>query len=155
MLRSSRRAVVIAASFALAFASLGPAAHADRSGSDPDTDEESGGLLDLIDITDLLGDLPLLGEMGVPALDGLGLPALEGLGLPTVEGIGLPALEGLGLPALGGLGLGDILPADGGIGGFATPLPIGDPLGLLDSLSGPGLLNVLVEVGLSGAVNLL
>ena len=43
------------------------------------------------------------------------------------------ALNGLGLPALNGLGLGGILPTDGGIGG-------------LD-------LSVLVEVGLSGAVN--
>ena len=138
MLRPSRRAVVLAASFALAVASLGPSAHAARSGGDPDPDEQSGGLLDLIDVTGLLG-LPALGGLGLPALGGLGLPALgalptvEGLGLPTVEGLGLPALDGLGLPALDGLGV----PALGGLG------------------SVPGLdLTVLVQVGLSGTVTL-
>jgi hypothetical protein len=162
MLRSSRRAVVIAASFALGLASVAPAAHAERSGSDPDTEEESGGLLPgLLDLLDpLLGDLPLLGdgfdEMGVPALDGLGLPALDGLGLPALDGLGLPALDGLGLPALDGLPVGDLLPSDDEIGGFGEPLPVGDPLGIVDSLSGPGLdLNVLAEVGLSGAITIL
>lgn len=158
MLKPSRRAVVVAASFALACASVAPAAHAERSGSDPDSDEQSdgllSGLLDLVDVTGLLGDLPVLGEMGgVPAVGGLGLPALDEL--PTVEGIGLPTLEGLGLPAVEGLGLDDVL-SDGGIGGFDTPLPLGDPLGILDVLSVSGLnLNVLAEVGLTGAVSLL
>lgn len=132
MYRPSRRAVVLAASFALAFASVAPSAHAGRNDDDDDTEEESDGLLGLIDITDLLGDLPLLGEgdvgeFGVPALDGL--PTVEGIGLPTLEGLGLPALEGLGLPALEGV---------------------------LDPSTGSGLnLNVLIDVGLSGGVNLL
>lgn len=151
MFRPSRRAVVFAASFALAFASVAPSAHAERGNHDDDTDEQSGGLLDLIDITDLLGGLPLLGEtglggLGLPALDGL--PTVEGIGLPTLEGLGLP-LEGLGLPALEGLGL-------PGLEGLGVPLPIGDPLSLLNTATGPGLdLNVLIRVGLSGDINLL
>ncbi len=124
MYRPSRRAVVLAASFALAFASVAPSAHAGRNDDDDDTEEESDGLLGLIDITDLLGDLPLLGEGDVGEF---GVPALDGL--PTVEGIGLPTLEGLGLPALEGV---------------------------LDPSTGSGLnLNVLIDVGLSGGVNLL
>ena len=163
MFRPSRRAVVFAASFALAFASVAPSAHADRSNPDPDTDEESGGLLDLldlIDITDLLGEPLDVGEMGVPGLDGLptiegiGLPALDGLGLPALDG--LPAIEGIGLPTLDGLGLGELLPSDGDVGEFGLPLPGGDPLGILDVLSVPGLdINILAEVGLTGAVSLL
>lgn len=168
MFRPSRRAVVFAASFALAFASVAPSAHAARSDHDDDTDEQSDSLLGLIDITDLLGGLPLLGggfdESSLPTIEGIGLPTLEalglpleGLGLPALEGLGLPALEGLGLPALdglglGGLGLGDVLSL-GGVGGFGT-LPLGDPLGVLDVLSGPGLdINILVEVGLTGAAS--
>ena len=137
MLRPSRRAVIIAASFALGLASVAPAAHASRTDSDPDTDEEGGGLLGLIDITDLLGELPLLDELGVPGLDGLGLPTLEGI--PTIEGIGLPTLEGVEL--------GEVLPLDGGIGDLGVPLPPGTLTGLD--------LNILISVGLSGTVTFL
>jgi hypothetical protein len=171
MFRPSRRAVVFAASFALAFASVAPAAHADRS--DDDYDEQSGALVGLIDITDLLGgefpllgELPLLGEMGLgglglgtledlPTVEGIGLPMLEELGLPGLEGLGLDLaalealglpLEGPGLPALDGLGLGDILDSEGGLGAFGLPLPIASPLGILDVLSGSGGLSLDVQV---------
>lgn len=134
MFRPSRRAVVIAASFALAFASVAPSAHAQRGDHDDDTDEPSGGLLDLVDITGLLGGLglPALGGVGLPALGGVGVPALGEL--PTVEGIGLPALGGIGLPGLNGL----------------------PPIGLPIPSTGPGLdLNVLIRVSLSGAITVL
>jgi hypothetical protein len=163
MFRPSRRAVVFAASFALAFASVAPSAHAGRSDDDDDTEEGSDALLGLIDITDLLGGLPLLGggfdESSLPTIEGVGLPTLEALGLPGLDGLGLPALEGLGLPALDGLGLGGLgldgiglagLPLGdvlslGGVGGSSTGLP----LGILDVLSDSGLdLHVLAEVGL-------
>ena len=148
MFRPSRRAVVFAASFALAFASVAPSAHAERSNDDDDTEEQSGALLGLIDITDLLGGgLPLLGggfdETAVPTIEGIGLPTLDALGLPGLEDLGLDlgaleALEAVGLPGLGGLGL-------PGLGGLGTLLSGG----------GLGFITVLVDVGLSGTVNLL
>jgi hypothetical protein len=160
MFRPSRRAVVIAASFALGLSSIAPAALASRPGDDTDNGGESAGLLDL---SGLLGSLPVLGPtlsglgvtdivggLGVGSLDGQSLPTVEGIGLPTLEGVGLPGLDGLGLPALDGLGLG--LPALDGLG---------LPLGILDilSTSGPGTpapgLNILVDLGVTGAVNLL
>jgi hypothetical protein len=167
MYRPSRRAVVFAASFALAFASVAPSAHAERSDDDDDTEEQSDALLGLIDITDLLGGLPLLGggfdSSSLPTIEGLGLPTLEALGLPVpsldlaaLEALGLPALDGLGLGGIGlggigldgiglaGLPLGDVLSL-GGVGGSSTGLP----LGILDGLSDSGLdLHLLVEAGL-------
>ena len=92
MFRPSRRAVVIAASFALAFASVAPSAHADRGGGHDDDDEQSGDLFDLIDITDVLGGV------GLPAPGGVGLPALGGVGLPGLDG--LPPI-GLPIPSTG------------------------------------------------------
>lgn len=142
MFRPSRRASVIAASFALGFASVAPSAHADRGGGHDDGDEQSGDLLDLVDITDVLGGvgLPALGQL--PTVEGIGLPALEGIGLPTLESVGLPALGGIGLPPLGGIGLPGL---DG--------LP---PVGLPIPSTGPGLdLTVLVRVSLSGAITVL
>jgi hypothetical protein len=169
MFRPSRRAVVIAASFALGLSSIAPAAFASRPGDGGDNGEESG---DLLDLSGLLGSLPLLGDtltgLGVSDLvGGLGLGALNAESLPTVEGIGLPALGDLGLPGLDGLGLPGLdgigLPLDGlplGVGDLST-LPLGNPLGILDILStpapgtaGPGL-NILVDLGVTGAVNLL
>lgn len=153
MFSASRRAVVIAASFALGLSWLAPAAMASRPGDDTGNGEESTGLLDLLDLPGLLGSLPLVGDtvqqLGLP-LDGLGLD-----GLPTVEGIGLPALDSLGLPGLDGLGL-DALPLGGGFGELGEPLPIGNPLGVLDGISAGGLdLSVLVDLSVSGGVNLL
>ena len=172
MSRPSRRAVVIAASFALGLSSIAPAALASRPGGDTDNGEESAGLLDL---SGLLGSLPvvgptlsglgvtdILGGLGGGSLSGQSLPTVEGIGLPTLEGLGLPGLDGLGLPALDGLGL----PALEGLGlplgvGELSTLPLGSPLGILDILSttapgtpAPGL-NILVDLGVTGAVNLL
>jgi len=179
MFRPSRRAVIIAVSSALALTSIAPAALASRSGDDTGNGEESAGLLDL---SGLLGSVPVLGPtlsgLGVtdivdglglgslsgqslPTVEGIGLPTLEGLGLPGLDGVGLPALDGLGLPALDGLGLpalGGGLPL--GVGELST-LPLGSPLGILDILSTPAPgtpapgLNVLVDLGVTGAVNLL
>ena len=177
MFRPSRRAVVIAASFALGLSSIAPAALASRPGGDTDNGEESTGLLDL---SGLLGSLPVLGPtlsglgltdivdgLGLGSLSGQSLPTVEGIGLPTLDGLGLPGLDGLGLPALDGLGL----PALDGLGlplgrlplgvGELSTLPLGSPLGILDilSTSAPGTpapgLNVLVDLGVTGAVNLL
>jgi hypothetical protein len=172
MSRPSRRAVIIAVSSALALTSIAPAALASRSGDDTGNGEESAGLLDL---SGLLGSLPVLGPtlsglgvtdivdgLGLGSLSGQSLPTVEGIGLPTLEGLGLPGLDGLGLPALDGLGL----PALDGLGlplgvGELSALPLGSPLGLLDILSTPAPgtpapgLNVLVDLGVTGAVNLL
>ena len=164
MFRPSRRAVVIAASFALGLSSIAPAALASRSGDDTDNGGEGAGLLDL---SGLLGSLPVLGPtlsglgvtdivdgLGVGSLSGQSLPTVEGIGLPTLEGLGLPGLDGLGLPALGDLGL----PL--GVGELST-LPLDSPLGILDilSTSAPGTpapgLDILVDLGVTGAVNLL
>jgi hypothetical protein len=167
MFTPSRRAVVVAAAFALAFASTAPSALADRSDHDDDTEEESDGLLDLIDVSDLLGGLPLLGggfdESSIPTIEGLGLPTLEALGLPVgdlgldleaLEALGLP-LEGLGLPALDGLGLGGIGLGGIGLGGLGLDGIglAGLPLGSLLSLGGVG--GASTPLGLGSALGIL
>jgi hypothetical protein len=178
MFRSSRRALVIATSFSLGLSTfLAPAALAARSGGDDDYGEETAGLLDLggllgslpvlgdtltgLGVTDLLGGLglPGVGEESLPSVEGidlggLGLPGLDGVGLPGLDGLGLPVLGELGLPVLDGLPLDAVLGGD--VGGQGGLLGLGSLLGILDGGDAGGLnLNVLVDVGVTGALNLL
>lgn len=133
MFKPSRRAVAIAASFALGLSVVGPAAHAGLLGGSDDSDSmaiEGVGLPlggDLLG-GDLLGGL--LGEDGLVGglLGGGLLGGEEGL-LGGVLGGGL--LDG-GLPLVGGLvsgqGAGDGLPLVGDVLGGGLPL-VGDVLG--------------------------
>ena len=164
MFKPSRRAVAIAASFALGLSVVGPAAHAGLLGGSDDSDSMA---LEGIGLPggDLLGGDLLGGILGGGLLggEGGGLPVvgpvlysltngdLLGGGLPLVG----PVLDGvLGGGVLGGEGLGGGLPLvgpvlDGVLGGDL--LGGGLPLGLLgeDGVLGGEMLDVVTDTTLS------
>ena len=178
MLKSSRRAMVIAASFALGISAVGPAAHAGLLGGD-DSDSPTiegvglpvggdilgnllggdllggdivGGLLGNVVGGDLLGGDGVLG--GVVGADGLLGGALFDGGIPVVGGLldgGL--LEGVtggdgGL--LAGEGIVDALPDLGIVPGLGSVSEILREFSASGSLV-PGL-QVLDETGILGAL---
>lgn len=128
MFKSSRRALVIAASFALGLSAVGPAAQAGLLGGD-DSSVEGAGLLGLLG-----------GEEGL----------LGGL-LGGEEGLLGGVLGGGGLPVVGALGGGGGLPLVGDVlGGGDLPL-VGDVLGgegLGGELLGGEMLNVVTDTTL-------
>lgn len=155
MLKPSRRAAVIAASFALGLSFAGPAAHAGLlDGGDSGASVEGlplpvggdllggdllGGLLEGDLLGSLLGGgLPLGGVLGGDLLGG-GLPLLGG-GLPLGGDSGLLAAEGVvglvpDLSIVPGLGsVSEILGAFSDSGSIVPGLQVLDELGVLGIL---------------------
>ena len=149
MFKPSRRAVAIAASFALGLSVVGPAAHAGLLGGSDDSDMALEGVG--LPLGGLLGGDLLGGVLGGGLLGGDLLGGVLGGGLPLVG----PVLDGvLGGGALGGEGLGGGLPLvgpvlDGVLGGDL--LGGGLPLGLLgeDGVLGGEMLDVVTDTTLS------
>jgi hypothetical protein len=112
VIKHSRRAAIIAASFALGLSAVGPAAHAGLLGGSDDSTAIEGIGLPLGDILggDLLGDDLLGGLLGGDLLGGdllgggLGGESLLGDGLPLVGDVLGGELLGDGLPLAGVLG---------------------------------------------------
>lgn len=154
MFKPSRRAVAVAASFALGLSVVGPAAHAGLLGGSDDSDSiglpVAGELLG----GDLLGGVLGGGLLGGDLLGGVLGGDLLGGGLPLVG----PVLGGvLGGGALGGEGLGGGLPLVGPVlggvlggdllGGGGLPL-VGGVLGE-DGVLGGEMLDVVTDTTLS------
>jgi hypothetical protein len=145
LLKPSRRALVIAASFALGLSAVGPAAQAGLLGGDDSAAVEGVGLPVAGDLLDggLLGILG--GESGL--LGGI-LGGEAGLLGGVLGGGGLPvvgALGGGGLPLVG-----DVLGGEGGlplVGGV-----LGSEGGLGGELLGGEMLDVVTISGLLGSL---
>lgn len=125
MFKPSRRAVAIAASFALGLSVVGPAAHAGLLGGSDDSDSTSLEGVGLPVGGDLLGGL-LGGDLLGGLLGGGLLGGGDDGGLPLVGSLLGGGDGGGGLPLVGGLLGGDSAASEGQGGGL--PL-VGDVLG--------------------------